>query len=54
MHIKDIIYGKELHQSLLGEQPDDMDDREWALLDRKALADVRLSLSKSVGHNVVK
>jgi hypothetical protein len=54
MQIEDILYRKELHQSLLGEQFDDMDDSEWALLDRKALAFVRLSLSKPVAHNVAK
>jgi hypothetical protein len=54
MQIEDILYGKDLHQPLLGEQPDDMYDSEWALLDRKALAVIRLSLSKSVAHNVVK
>jgi hypothetical protein len=54
IQIKDILYGKELHQPFLGEQPDDMDDSEWSLLDRKALAVVRLSLSKLVAHNVVK
>ena len=54
MQIEDILYEKDLHQPLLGEQPDNMDDSEWALLDRKALAVIRLSLSKSVAHNVVK
>jgi hypothetical protein len=54
MQIEDILYGKELHQPFLGEQPDDMDDSKWALLDHKALAVVRLSLSKSVAHNIVK
>ena len=54
MQIEDILYGKELHKPLLGEQLDDMDNSEWALLDRKALTVVRLSLSKSVVHNVVK
>ena len=54
MQIEDILYRKELHQPLLGEQPDDMNDSEWALLDRKALAFVRLSLSKSVAHNIIK
>jgi hypothetical protein len=54
MQIEDILYVKELHQPLLGEQSNDMDDSEWALLDRKALAFVKLSLSKSVTHNVVK
>jgi hypothetical protein len=54
VQIEDILYGKELHEPLLGEQPDDMKDNEWALLDRKALAVIRLSLSKLVAHNVVK
>jgi hypothetical protein len=54
VQIEDILYGKDLHQPLLGEQPDDMYDNEWALLDRKALAVIRLSLSKSMAHNVVK
>ena len=31
-----------------------MNDSEWALLDRKALAVIRLLLSKSIAHNVVK
>jgi hypothetical protein len=54
VQIEDILYGKDLHQLLLGEQFDDMYDNEWALLDRKALAVIRLSLSKSVAHNFVK
>jgi hypothetical protein len=54
VQIEDILYGKDLHQPLLGEQPDNMYDSEWALLDRKALAVIKLSLSKSVTHNVVK
>jgi hypothetical protein len=28
MQIEDILYGKDLHQPLLGEQPDDMYDSE--------------------------
>ena len=54
MQIEDILYKKDLHQPLLGEQLDDMHDSEWALLGRRALAVIRLSLSKSVAHNVVK
>jgi len=54
VQIEDILYGKDLHQPLLGEQLDDMYDHDWALLDRKALVVIRLSLSKSVAHNVVK
>jgi hypothetical protein len=52
--IEDIIYGKELHQSLFGEPFDDMNDSKWALLDCKVLAIIRLLLSKLVAHNVVK
>jgi hypothetical protein len=54
MQIEDILYKKDLHQPLLGEQPDNMYDSEWALLDCKALVVIGLSLSKSVVHNVVK
>jgi len=54
IQIEDILYGKDLYQPLLGEQPDNMYDSEWALLDRKALAVIRLSLSRSIAHNVVK
>jgi hypothetical protein len=42
MHIEDILYGKDIYQLLLGGQLDDMYDSEWALLDRKALAVIRL------------
>jgi hypothetical protein len=51
MKIEDIIYGKE---PLLREQLDNMYDSEWALLGRKALAGIRLSLSISVAHNIMK
>jgi hypothetical protein len=54
LQIEDVLYGKDLHQPLLREQPEDIYDSEWALLDHKALAVIRLSLSKSVAHNVVK
>ncbi|KAJ0813209.1 putative RNA-directed DNA polymerase [Helianthus annuus] len=36
-----------------GEQPDDMYDEDWKLLDRQALGVVRLSLAKSVAYNIV-
>lgn len=54
MQIEYVLYGKELHLPLLREQPDDMYDSDWALLDRKTLAVIKLSLSRSVAHNVVK
>jgi hypothetical protein len=46
IQIEYILYGKDLRQPLLGEQPNDMYDSEWALLDHKALTVIRLSLSK--------
>jgi hypothetical protein len=38
----------------LGEQPNDNYDSEWALLDSKALVVIKLSLSKSIAHNIAK
>ena len=53
MQIEDLLYQKSLHLPMLGEQPDDMYDDEWKLLDRQALGVVRLSLAKSVAYNIV-
>ena len=54
MQIKDYLYGKKLHLPLLGEKPETMKAEEWALLDRQILGVIRLTLSRSVAHNVVK
>jgi hypothetical protein len=54
MQIEDYLYGKKLHLPLLGKKPDKMEDAEWALLDRQVLGVIRLTLSISVAHNVVK
>ena len=54
MQIEDYLYGKKLHLSLLGEKPATMKDEESALLDRQVLGVIRLTLSRSVAHNVVK
>jgi hypothetical protein len=54
MQIEDFLYGKKLHLPLLGEKPTAMSSEEWALLDRQVLGVVRLTLSRSVAHNVVK
>ena len=54
MQIEDYLYGKKLHLSLLGEKPVTIKDEEWALLDRQVLGVIRLTLSRSVAHNVVK
>ena len=54
MQIEDYLYGRKLHLSLLGEKLEAMKAEEWALLDRQLLGVIRLTLSKSVAHNVVK
>ena len=43
-----------MHLLLLGEKPEAMKADEWALLDRQVLGVIRLTLSRSVAHNVVK
>ncbi|VFQ69101.1 unnamed protein product [Cuscuta campestris] len=53
MQIKDVLYQKELYQTLLGEKPEKMSDADWVILDMKALGVVRLSLAKSVAFNIV-
>ena len=54
MQIEDYLYGKKLHLSLLEEKPATMKDEEWALLNRQVLEVIRLTLSRSIAHNVVK
>ena len=54
MQIKDYLYGRKLHLPLLGTKPESMKAKEWALLDRQVLGVIRLTLSRSVTHNVVK
>ena len=43
-----------MHLSLLGTKPKAMKVEEWALLDKQVLGVIRLILSRSVAHNVVK
>ena len=55
--IEDYLYQKDLYRPLLGKEKgmkktEETDD--WEVLDRKALGVVRLSLSKSVTHNIMK
>ena len=38
----------------MDERPDDMTEKEWALLDRRALAVVRKALTQAVAFNVGK
>ena len=58
MQIEDYFYGRKLHLPLLGTKsetkPEAMKVEEWALLDRQVLGVIRLTLSRSVAHNVVK
>ena len=51
MQIEDYLYER---LPLLGTKPEAMKAEEWALLDRQVLGVIRLTLSKSVAHNVVK
>ena len=43
-----------MHLALLGMKPETMKDEDWNLLDRQVLGVIRLTLSRSVVHNVVK
>uniref|UniRef100_A0A2N9GGP6 CCHC-type domain-containing protein n=1 Tax=Fagus sylvatica TaxID=28930 RepID=A0A2N9GGP6_FAGSY len=54
MQIKDYLYGKKLHLPLLGEKPEMMFDRHWTHLDRQVLGVIRLTMSRSVAHNIIK
>ncbi|XP_059437679.1 retrovirus-related Pol polyprotein from transposon TNT 1-94 isoform X1 [Corylus avellana] len=54
IQIEDYLYGMKLHLPLLGEKPDNMKDDEWALLDRRVLGVVRLTLSRTIAHNIMK
>ena len=54
MQIEDYLYGKKLHLPLLREKPATMKDEEWAILDIQVLGVIRLTLFRSVAHNIVK
>ena len=54
MQIEDYLYGRKLHLPLLGTKPKAMKAEDWALLDKQVLGVIRLTLSRSVTHNVVK
>ena len=43
-----------MHLPLLATKPEAMKAEEWALFDRQVLRVIRLTLSRSVVHNVVK
>ena len=54
MQIEDYLYERKLHLPLLWEKPEAMKTEEWPLLDIQVLGVIRLTLSRSVAHNVVK
>ena len=54
MRIEDYLYGRKLDLPLLRTKPEAMKAEEWALLDRQVLEVIKLTLSRSVVHNVVK
>ena len=54
MQIEDYLYDRKLHLPLLGTKPEAMKAEEWTLLDRQVLGVIKLTLSRSVAHNVVK
>ena len=54
MQIEDYLYGKKLHLPLVCAKPESMSTANWTLLDRQVLGVIRLTLSRSVAHNVIK
>ncbi|KAK2967158.1 hypothetical protein RJ640_026549 [Escallonia rubra] len=54
MQVEDYLYQKDLYLPLVGEKPEAMNANEWTILDRKALATVRLSLTPQVAFNISK
>ena len=54
MQIEDYLHGRKLHLPLLGIKPEAMKFEEWALLDRQVLGVIKLTMFRSVAHNVVK
>ncbi|KAK2982064.1 hypothetical protein RJ640_003189 [Escallonia rubra] len=54
MQVEDYLYQNDLYLPLVGEKPKALNASEWAILDRKALATVRLSLTPQVAFNISK
>ncbi|KAK3022859.1 hypothetical protein RJ639_046046 [Escallonia herrerae] len=54
MQVEDYLYQKDLYLLLVGEKPKAMNANEWAVLDRKELVTVRLSLTPQVAFNISK
>lgn len=54
MQVEDLLCQKDLLQCLTNQKPKKIQDEEWTDIDRKALAVIRFTLSKSVAFNIVK
>jgi hypothetical protein len=56
MQMEDYLYQKDLFLPLGGiaKNPTAMKDKEWEILDRKALGTIQLSLAASVAFNISK
>ena len=54
MQIEDYLYGKKLHLPLFGEKLESMSVTNWNLFKRHVLGVIRLTLSRSITHNVTK
>ena len=57
MQIEDYLYGRKLYLPFLGTKTEAIKAikaEKWALLDRQILGVIRLTLSRSIAHNVVK
>jgi hypothetical protein len=56
MQMEDYLYQKDLFLPLgrVAKKPTAMKDKEWEILDRKALGTIRLSLVMSVAFNILK
>ena len=54
MQMEDYLFQKDLYLPLERKTPKDMTDADWAVLDRKALGTIRLTLSSFVAFNISK
>ena len=54
IQIEDYLYRRKLHLPLLGTKPETMKAKEWALLDKQVLKVIKLTLSRSIAHNVIR
>ena len=57
IQIEDYLYQKDLYRPLMSKEKEkrkDESEEDWEILDRKAIGQIRLSLAKSVAHNILK